>query len=160
MLFGYRLNAVNIVGSNIIQPGGLTGLAVDTLDTCGSEISEFLKSLADIRKYPILIHCTQGKDRTGLLVVLVLLLLGMSVDSIKYDYLLSQGNLDIERSARVKELSIIGLSEEFADCSTALVDAVRLHIVREYSSIESYLKSIGVGHDLQNRIKSNLLSVH
>ena len=38
---------------------------------------------------PLLIHCTQGKDRTGIGAILVLLALGINEKQIIYDYLLS-----------------------------------------------------------------------
>ena len=41
------------------------------------------------RDVPLLIHCTQGKDRTGIGAILVLLALGVNEKQIIYDYLLS-----------------------------------------------------------------------
>ena len=38
---------------------------------------------------PILFHCTAGKDRTGIAAILILLLLGVSEESIRKDYLLT-----------------------------------------------------------------------
>jgi protein-tyrosine phosphatase len=40
---------------------------------------------------PILIHCTAGKDRTGVAVALLLKLLGVPTDSILQEYSLSEG---------------------------------------------------------------------
>jgi protein-tyrosine phosphatase len=42
---------------------------------------------------PVLMHCTAGKDRTGVLVALLLLLLGVSRDQVRRDYLLSESFL-------------------------------------------------------------------
>ena len=38
---------------------------------------------------PLLFHCTQGKDRTGIAALLILLALGVNEKQIEYDYLLS-----------------------------------------------------------------------
>lgn len=41
------------------------------------------------KETPLLLHCTQGKDRTGIAVLLILLALGVNEKQIEYDYLLS-----------------------------------------------------------------------
>jgi len=54
-----------------------------------SEISDFFKSLCDPERYPALLHCTIGKDRTGFMAAAVLLALGVSKDMVHYDYQLT-----------------------------------------------------------------------
>ena len=91
-----------------MQPRGLTGLAFDTLATSTSELRSILHLLAE-DKYPILIHCTQGKDRTGLVVLLVLLVLEVPVADIVADYRASEGELQVEMEERISELRKGGL---------------------------------------------------
>jgi protein-tyrosine phosphatase len=43
---------------------------------------------------PALVHCVGGKDRTGLVVALLLRLAGVSLDRIDADYAVSEANLD------------------------------------------------------------------
>jgi protein-tyrosine phosphatase len=43
---------------------------------------------------PALVHCVGGKDRTGLVVALLLRLAGVSLERIDADYAVSEGNLD------------------------------------------------------------------
>jgi hypothetical protein len=40
MAFGYRMEAISILGKNVMQPRGLIGLGHDSLDNCGPEIAE------------------------------------------------------------------------------------------------------------------------
>jgi protein-tyrosine phosphatase len=47
-------------------------------------------------KYPILIHCLSGKDRTGIVVAALLLILGLNENEIKEEYLLSEGEVKLE----------------------------------------------------------------
>lgn len=46
-------------------PRGLVGLGLDTLDQSTREIREALSLYADPAALPSIVHCTQGKDRTG-----------------------------------------------------------------------------------------------
>src|ERR1700694_5331129 len=128
MLLGYRMKAISILGREVMQPRGLIGLARDSIDFCGPEISQVsnatactcdfctinvqaFREFASSARYPILIHCTQGKDRTGLLVALVLLLLEVPLESITYDYCLSESELLPEKESRLREIEEIGLTE-------------------------------------------------
>ena len=86
-----------------------------------------------------MIHCTQGKDRTGLTAMLVLFLLGASVEAVEKDSLLSEPELLPEKEERLKEIQSIGLTEHFAGCLTDLVLRVHQHIIEKYESIEEYL---------------------
>jgi protein-tyrosine phosphatase len=59
MAFGYRNEAISILGREVMQPRGLTGLGIDTLDNSGDEILHVFDVLADSQQYPIIVHCTQ-----------------------------------------------------------------------------------------------------
>ena len=50
-------------------------------------IKEMFNVLGDRNNYPVVFHCTQGKDRTGALAYLMETLLGMKTDDIYHDYL-------------------------------------------------------------------------
>jgi protein tyrosine/serine phosphatase len=60
------------------------------LRTAGPVIAEALALIADPGGGPVLVHCTAGKDRTGVVVALVLGLLGVADDDIVADYALSE----------------------------------------------------------------------
>ncbi len=44
---------------------------------------------------PAVVHCTHGKDRTGLLVALLLLMLGVDEAAVVQDYVLSEEELKV-----------------------------------------------------------------
>ena len=58
-----------------------------------SPYRELFKLLADPANNPILMHCSAGKDRTGLASALILHILGASKETIMEDYLYSNENL-------------------------------------------------------------------
>lgn len=45
-------------------------------------------------KYPVLIHCLSGKDRTGIVIAAILLVLNIEPDIIMQEYLLSEGEVN------------------------------------------------------------------
>ncbi len=47
-------------------------------------------------RYPVLIHCLSGKDRTGIVVAALLLLAGVQPEIIVQEYLLSEGTVSEE----------------------------------------------------------------
>ena len=55
----------------------------------GSGVATALRAIADADSAPILVHCHAGKDRTGVIIALVLRLAGVTVDAIADDYALS-----------------------------------------------------------------------
>lgn len=153
MALGYRTEAINILGREVMAPRGLIGLGKETLDQSFTELHRIFVVLADPENYPILIHCTQGKDRTGLVVMLVLLLLDVPIDPIKADYLASERELESEKKARMKEIEEIGLNEEFAGCPTAFVDEIVQHIDMKYGELGGYLQGKNVVNpEMQRKI--------
>jgi len=156
MAVGKRMEAIAVLGTNVMQERGLVGLALDSVDACGEEVKQVFRVLADESNYPAMIHCTQGKDRTGLTVMLALLLLGIPVDAIEADYMMSQDELQPERKSRIKEIKLMGLGEEFADCSPDFVRRVDGHITEKYGSVEDYLNKVGVDTQMQRSVLHNL----
>lgn len=140
----YRTSAISILGRNVMTARGLSGLAIDTLTHSTSEIHDIFTLLSNPSNYPILVHCTQGKDRTGLVVLLVCLLCGVGRDAVEGDYMRSDVELEPEREARVKEIAKIGLPAGFAGCEEGWVGVVSGWLDGEWGGVEGYLER-GVG---------------
>ncbi len=157
MLFGYRTDAIKILAP-YMEEMGLVGLATISLDVCTREVKQVFDVFTDERNWPVLVHCTQGKDRTGLVVMLVLFLLSVDQKVIDKDYRISEVELLPEREQRIKEIQSIGLSENFAVCPPDVVESVALHIEERYGGIESYLEKAGVGKGQRDFVKRHLLA--
>ena len=156
MALGYRNEGISLLGTNVMQPRGLIGLGTDTLDYSGREIKAVFDILADEKAYPVLVHCTQGKDRTGLIILLVLLLLGLDTETISREYVKSETELQPEMEERLKEIASIGLDSTFAGCPPTFVEMIVRHIDGQYGGIGPYLSSVGVDEAQQNRIRAYL----
>jgi len=156
MMIGKRMAAISILGREVMQPRGLYGLGYDSLDHCGPEILEALRAYTNSSNYPILIHCTQGKDRTGLIVFLLLSLLGVKVNAITEDYVMSEEELLPERESRMKEIKSIGLTEDFAGCPADWVEKMDQHLQEKYGGVQKYCRSIGFEEDEEDKLLSIL----
>lgn len=143
MIFGYRMEAISILGREVMQPRGLVGLGFDSIDHCGPEIADALRIYSATSNYPILIHCTQGKDRTGLIIALILLLLSIPLPAISHDYCMSEGELESERESRMVEIRSIGLTEDFAGCPANWIEKMEGYLNEKYGGVKEYCRSIG-----------------
>ena len=155
MVLGYRKDAIKILAPHM-EDMGLIGLAQKSLDVCTREVTQVFRVLGNEDNWPVLIHCTQGKDRTGLIVMLVLWLLQVDQAIIDKDYRLSEPELEPEMEGRVKEMASIGLSEQFAVCPPDVVTSTYSHIVDEYGSVEQYLQKAGVAKEKIDFVKNKL----
>ncbi|KAL4930615.1 putative tyrosine/serine protein phosphatase [Aspergillus undulatus] len=173
---GYRQDAVRIVGENVMKPAGLTGLAMDTLEASTAEIKSVFDVLSsssspgagndsdsDSKDGAALIHCTQGKDRTGLIILLSLLLAGVvDGDVIASDYVLSEKDLENEPSEekeeRMREIKALGLNEEYARCPKDFTQRVTGFLGERYGSVRAYLDFVGVEEGTVERVQRRLLA--
>ncbi|KZF24667.1 tyrosine/serine protein phosphatase-like protein [Xylona heveae TC161] len=157
MLFGYRIEAIGVLGREVMQHRGLIGLGCDSIDYCQAEISQVFDVLADRSNYPLIVHCTQGKDRTGLIIALTLFLLGVPIDAVSHDYVLSESELLPEREERLVEIHEIGLTDDFADCPPDWAEKIHTYIDDKYGSVETYLKDhVGVTEEKLQSIREIL----
>ncbi|KAI1312841.1 protein-tyrosine phosphatase-like protein [Xylaria venustula] len=151
-IFGFRVQAIRIMGQEVMQPLGLVGLSIVTLDAAGPEIVEALQILSSAQTRTTLVHCTQGKDRTGMIIALALLALHIPQEAISHDYGLSQSGLKPERDARLAEMLQIGLTPGWGDCPPDFIGRVKTHLDARYGGVEGYLDSIGFGAEDRVRL--------
>ncbi|DBB07498.1 TPA: hypothetical protein ACH3X3_008962 [Trebouxia sp. C0006] len=85
----------------VVQPAvanpeemGYSGLYAAILSHGKSRVAIALRILMVEENFPVVIHCTHGKDRTGVIIMLLLLLCNVSTEAIEEDYARSEGNLN------------------------------------------------------------------
>ncbi|KAL4750800.1 hypothetical protein BDW72DRAFT_175337 [Aspergillus terricola var. indicus] len=172
---GYRQDAVRIVGEHVMKPAGLTGLAIDTLEASKGEIKQIFDVISSVdtdiatdsstsaSSTGVLIHCTQGKDRTGLIILLSLLLTGVvDVKVIASEYMLSEKELENEpteeKEERMKEIRALGLDDEYARCPKDFTQRVTTFLNEKYGGVREYLASVGVGKGTLESVRRRLLA--
>ncbi|KAF9066998.1 protein-tyrosine phosphatase-like protein [Rhodocollybia butyracea] len=156
MITGYRMAAIRIMGRNVMRPKGLIGLSKDSLQFCQSEIVQALEVYLNPQAYPVLVHCTQGKDRSGLVIMLILFILGVPVDLVKADYVLSNQGLERVRASMMDEVMEIGMDGRYLEAPEIVVDEV-WKFVQEKGGVDVYLDEIGFGEDKRTKLRTLLL---
>lgn len=85
-------------------PGGFTRAYQDILRSAPPSYRRILLHLAGKPDEPCVIHCTAGKDRTGVLAALILELAGVDKDTIAQEYALTELGLKAWRPIVVEHL--------------------------------------------------------
>ena len=118
--------------------------------------------LSNLENLPVVLHCTAGKDRTGVSTAFLLSVLGVNRDLIEADYLLT--NLDTERQADFIE-STVGYPDGYdrermitaagvpKDAMKDFLDGVEA----KWGSAVEYLKKIGVTEEQMEMVRNNFL---
>lgn len=114
----------------------------------------------------VLIHCSAGKDRTGVLAALLLAILGVDEDAIRDDYLRTRDSTALIDSApriadtvraesghRPDDALVAKLLGVEADYLAATFTAIQ----DEGGSIEAYLDAGGVNADVRKRLRKRFI---
>ena len=124
-----------------------------------------LAHFADPKNFPIVYHCTAGKDRTGIITALILALLGVPEDTIVADYSLSNLGFDHYFGEFVEEQrhAAMGVKdEEFQGFFVVQPDWIKnilVHLHEKYGSVEQYLiEKANMDQFTIEQIRINLLA--
>jgi protein-tyrosine phosphatase len=124
-------------------------------------LRELTLAIAD-GQTPILIHCTAGKDRTGVLVALLLMALRVPEELVIADYLRSdvyRQNLRLQEGLNEQIEGVFGFlpDDAFIDALIGvdidLLDAAIQAMHREWGSVDGYLRAAGIEADLLDRYR-------
>ncbi len=86
------------------RPRSLTDVYEMKIERCGANLTAAVRLLAQPGALPAIVHCTGGKDRTGLVVALTLSTLGVSDHDIAEEYALTSRHLDITKLHNVRTM--------------------------------------------------------
>jgi protein-tyrosine phosphatase len=132
------------------------------LDTNHSFAAASVRAILDAPPGGVLIHCHAGKDRTGLIVALVLGAVGVSTKEIVADYATSHPRLDARRRANIGPVvtrppQSPSYQEVLGGTLPETMQITLSYLDQQYSGINSYLQVSGFGPADQARLAQRLL---
>lgn len=140
-----KTEAIRTIGREVLSPRGLAGSYEDYLDYCKEEFAAVMRIFADPCAYPILFHCQHGKDRTGIVAMLLLGILEVDHNIIAEDYARSQESLlPVRERMELIDMGALGLSPSFCDSPKWAMLSLLKHIKKNYGSVRGYLRSAGL----------------
>ncbi|HET8843243.1 MAG TPA: tyrosine-protein phosphatase [Ktedonobacteraceae bacterium] len=118
------------------------------LEMCQPEIQQILQLMATADIFPCVVHCAVGKDRTGLIIALLLSIANVPVETIASDYALSAGYLEpffeILRARAAREAPDAQRSEWLLSALPETMIATLEYVKSRYGSVNDYLLAIGL----------------
>lgn len=125
------------------------------------EYKQMFNLLLESRNYPVLIHCTSGKGRTGIASALILSALGVNDDTILQDYRISNDYFDIPSFSRFA-YELPSYSQEAVttlfSARESFLNAAKEQVLKNYGNIETYLnRGIGLSKEDIDTLRDILL---
>jgi protein-tyrosine phosphatase len=131
------------------------------IDRCGSTMADIMHAIAKSGDGAVLVHCHAGKDRTGLVVALLLALVGVPPKQIVSDYEASNDCLRPYHDEWLSTIDDQGERERQRAASRArpeLMRGVLEYVDHEHGGIEAYLLRAGLQVDCLNALRCRLVA--
>ena len=156
-------NPAQAEGRRVIEPDTLARTYRTIIDDRQPELRQILSTLAQPGAFPALVHCTAGKDRTGIVVALLLGLAGVEHATIAEDYALTATYLGSGyfADARVRAESAGHTWEQYQHllgCPADLMLATLADLDARYGGFEAYLRQIGLTSDELDALRAALVA--
>lgn len=140
------------------------------VDGCGATLGRAASLVAEHADRPVLVHCTGGKDRTGLVIGLVLALVGVSDDDIDADYAHSAALIaplvearltgsDVALAATTGPGGAAALvGPAFYDSPAGLLRETLAYVRERHGSVERFATAVGMGEATIGLLRSRLVT--
>jgi protein-tyrosine phosphatase len=152
---------ISLLGSSVEAwvatrpPGPKETFNCRVLDYARSETCDVLRAIANAPEGAVLFHCVSGKDRTGFVAALLLVLADVDPQVIIADYGLSTEKLRGPYLAAFPDEHEATL--ERIRCPPAQIENMLAHLDQLYGGITGYLDEIGLTGQEIDRLKQRLL---
>ena len=127
----------------------------------GRKLIQALEIIADPAYHPLVFHCSQGKDRTGILAAMTFSLLGVKDGDIIRDYVLTDSSAEEVRTKIINDPATREEIRNLPDYSWRAVpesmEDFFKGLKKEYGSAAGYLKLHGADKTLVKRLEKALL---
>ncbi|MFN8771077.1 MAG: tyrosine-protein phosphatase [Neisseriaceae bacterium] len=122
-----------------------------------TKLTEIINFIATSQYKRFLFSCYAGKDRTGIIIILIMLIIGINVDPITYDYALSGKYLtqhievfqyNWEKRGLTKEDYIARLTPDKRTITTLIT-----MLLTEFDTIDNFLLNLGISKEIVDNLK-------
>lgn len=129
-------------------------------------VGAIFRQAADPANLPMVAHCTAGKDRTGVITALLLVMLGVPDEIVVADYTLSNAYYDVfagKLRRDMQQLFSIGFNEEqlrpFLLAEARTMEGALAYVRGRYGSAREYVhRMAGVPDSTLDQLRANLLT--
>lgn len=146
--------------NGLYGPGITPSRYMHYLEVGGGQMTKAFTMFGDESNYPFLIHCTAGKDRTGVLVAMIMDVVGASPEDIAHEYGLSDLAIDrLIAYLRSNNRELQGTDAEIRARMATPPEKIAgfmelLHA--KYGSSEDFFRSMGVSEATFDGVRSIL----
>ena len=124
--------------------GTMAGVYITILELHAASFGAVVTLAADAESLPMIVHCTAGKDRTGVASALILAAVGVEEDTILADFELTAEYYSADMIAEVRpRLEAAGIDfakvETYFGASPAVMAATLAELRARHGSVERYL---------------------
>jgi protein-tyrosine phosphatase len=158
-----KLNVLEFDGEQVLRESGLPGLYRYTMAGAEAAIVEAVNAVAHAA-LPVLVHCTFGKDRTGIVVATILAAVGVTEGAIVADYVETSANVGriIARLTSLNSPTLEGIQDlldTYPEGLDATADAIGvvLRTFEEAGGVEHWLRRHGLTDATLAALRSRLL---
>ena len=138
-----KLEQLDVVNSSVVETKTLHRMYRLMLRNGGKEIKKALEVVAD-SEGAVLFHCAAGKDRTGILAMLILSSVGVEREDILVDY-------------QCSSTYITKFTTDISGSNIYNMKWILNWIDREWGGVPEYLRQIGVQSETIQKIKSKFV---
>lgn len=139
----------------------LLGLYVRALKARREAIRDVLLTIADAGEGTVLFHCTAGKDRTGIIAALALLVAKVGHQQILDDYALTATMIAPMLEGLIDDAAARGVDPEgfkpLLAAEPTTMSALLAHIDTDLGGVHEYLDTIGIDTKTRAKLRARLL---
>jgi len=125
-----------------------------TLDRCAARFAAIMRAILDAPPGAIIVHCNVGKDRTGIVIAMLLALAGVPDETIVADYAVSAGYLQPLYEERLAAGLVMNRDDWLSEPET--MRAFLEHLETVHGGARRYLLSASLTDEEIERLRSRL----
>ena len=140
------LDEMNSSGFQGKMPESLSELYIQLLKGSKKEYAEIFRIMCRYEKECIIFNCTAGKDRTGVLAMLLLGLAGVGYDVIAMDYSVTERYMEPVFKYQKEQMRKYGIEvpDFLLESKAGEIKTAMDYLQENYGTVENYLQNIGL----------------